>query len=476
MAINLLKLTLLIDFWPIIANNGHIMSMKAQKMAVLSFLRQYKKPMSSSELIEKLEPDCASRSMRRWLNALVQDGFVEKIGDKRGTRYQAISVSQSEDESRPDTHSLFSPASQRSINKVRKPLFERNPISYDKTLLEKYIPNKTKYLTAAIEQQLQFAGHRLNEDMPAGTYARKIFHRLLIDLSYNSSRLEGNTYSLIDTQRLLEEGTSAEGKLDEETIMVLNHKEAIRYLVERIVSPEIKESDIYTLHYLLADGLIDHSAAGKIRETGVRIGGSTYVPYEQPQKLKRLFTDICEKSSKIKSPFEQSFFLLVHLSYLQAFADVNKRTARLAANIPLIRKNIVPLSFKDIEIDDYISAILAIYECQDMLPLRDLYVNSYLRDCKLYDTTIESLGIDKIRVLYRQQRRDILRHIIENELTNDAMHAYIDVAIKQEIPAEDQANVLEDLEEDLRELDIPRIAGIGISVTDYNRWKSKTKK
>lgn len=175
-------------------------------------------------------------------------------------------------------------------------------------MLASYQPNKTSYLSSTIEQQLQQAGQRLNQDMPAGTYARKIYHRLLIDLSYNSARLEGNTYSLLDTQRLIEKGESAEGKLDEEATMILNHKEAIRFLIERITSPEINKDNILTLHFLLADGLIDPSSTGKVRDSGVRIGGSTYVPYEQSEKLKLLLTQICQKASKIKSPFEQSFF------------------------------------------------------------------------------------------------------------------------------------------------------------------------
>lgn len=119
----------------------------------------------------------------------------------------------------------------------------------------------------------------MNREDPAGTHAHQIFNRLLIDLSYNSSRLEGNTYSLLDTQRLVLEGSSAEGKLDEEKIMILNHKEAIRYLVDNAHRLDVDEQTICTLHYLLSDGLVEARYAGKVRDHGVRIGGSTYVPF-----------------------------------------------------------------------------------------------------------------------------------------------------------------------------------------------------
>jgi Fic family protein len=106
----------------------------------------------------------------------------------------------------------------------------------------------------------------------------------------------------------------------------------------------IRPETICTLHYLLADSLLEPCSVGKLRDHGVRIGGSAYLPLEEPKKLKKQFEHVLEKGAAITDPFEQSFFLLVQLTYLQAFSDVNKRTARLSANIPLIRNNLVPLS------------------------------------------------------------------------------------------------------------------------------------
>jgi Fic family protein len=134
---------------------------------------------------------------------------------------------------------------------------------------------------------------------------------------------------------------------------------------------------IISAHCIIADGLIQPEEAGQIRETGVRIALSTYIPLEGKQRLTTQLNRIVSKARQIQEPYEQSFFLLVHLSYLQAFIDVNKRTARLTANIPLVRHNLVPVSFNDIAIDDYNSALISCYELNQIEPLAQLYVWSY---------------------------------------------------------------------------------------------------
>jgi len=103
---------------------------------------------------------------------------------------------------------------------------------------------------------------------------------------------------------------------------------------------------------------------------------------------------------------------LYAMNSLQAFIDVNKRTARLAANIPLIKGNLVPLAFSDVRVDDYMLAMIAIYELQDVRPLVDLYVYSYMRTCAAYDSTVKAMGFDEVRVRYRQQRREVAREVI----------------------------------------------------------------
>jgi Fic family protein len=179
---------------------------------------------------------------------------------------------------------------------------------------------------------------------------------------------------------------------------------------------------------------------------------------------------IIKKAVQIRNPFEQSLFLLVHLSYLQAFTDVNKRTARLAANISLIVGNLVPLSFNDIEKDDYISAVIAIYELQDVRPIADLYAFSYMRTCAAYDSTMKALGFDEIRVRYRQERRMAIREIIEDELIGAKLKKYIHSKAILNIPKQAQEKFIENLIEDLNQMDECRIAGLGITLEQLKVW------
>jgi hypothetical protein len=332
----------------------------------------------------------------------------------------------------------------------------------------------TYYLPVSLRESLRLSGERAGRQDPAGTYAHQIFNRLIIDLSYNSSRLEGNTYSLLDTERLLLHGNAATGKLDVEKVMILNHKEAIRYLVDHAPRLEINRNLICTLHYLLSDGLLEPLETGKIRRNSVRVGGSTYIPFEDPKKLEEVLQQIALKGSRIADPYEQSIFLLVHISYLQAFADVNKRTARLAANISLIRNNLVPLAFSDVRIEDYLSAMIAIYELQDVQPLVDLYVYSYLRTCAAYDATIKSIGFDEIRVRYRQERRKMIAEIILRGLVKEELKAFVHAQVSSQLPEVIQQAFIEDLFEDLEQIEESRIAGLGITPDQLKQWQAQS--
>lgn len=447
------------------------MGSKDKKLAALHQLEKESTPITLFALLEKLGSSYIERSVRRWLTEMVKEGVVEKIGEKRGTKYQ---IKPRVNQEITQVESCFGLESAKIIKQVQRPIYERHPVVYNDDWFDSYQPNSTFYFPTNIRIQLEKAGQRLKKEDPAGTYAHQIFNRLLIDLSYNSSRLEGNTYSLLDTQKLLLEGASVEGKLDEEKIMILNHKEAIRYIVDNAQKLEITEQTICTLHYLLSEGLIEPRYSGKIRDHAVRIGGSTYIPFEDHRYLMTRFQRIIKKASLIKNPYEQSLFLIVHLSYLQGFSDVNKRTARISANLPLIKNNFVPLSFNDVEKDDYTSAIIAIYELQDVRPFIDLYLFSYLRTCAMYDATVKTIGFDEVRVRYRQQRRSLIREIILNKLIGESMHHYISAQLLLLVKEEDRNLFFEDVMEDLKEMDLSRIAGLGITSGELNAWLQVT--
>lgn len=433
------------------------MDKKQKKMAVLLVLQQRKKPLQLPDVLKILGKSYSERSVRRWLNALVSENLVEKTGQKRGTHYCAGE----------------SPNSEKALDYIHKPLFQRKPVTYNQGWVKSYHPNKTFYLSPQQKKALRAIGKPEMIGAPAGTYARKIYDRLLIELSYNSSRLEGNTYSLGETEKLVLAGESNTGKLNAEKIMILNHKEAIRYLVDSARKIDIDITTVCTLHYLLSEGLVLSKDAGKIRDHSIKIGASTYIPMDDQSRLIHALNQVCAIAKKILDPHEQSFFLLVHIAYLQAFSDVNKRTARLSCNIPLIKNNLYPIAFNKIEKEDYISAMISIYELQDVNMLAELYTFSCVATAEEYRVIADAMGINETRVRYRAEIRKIIREIILKKLTRSEMKKFIKKSVHRVIPDAFQTECIQVIEEDLTLMGLERIQGLGITKSDLERWKKK---
>jgi hypothetical protein len=252
--------------------------------------------------------------------------------------------------------------------------------------------------------------------------------------------------------------------------MILNHKEAIRYLVQNVESLSVNEETIRTLHYLLADSLVAPGMAGQIREDSIAVSGTTYAPLEGRDRLTRLLRQLLEKARRIEDPFEQSFFLLGHIAYLQAFVDVNKRTARLASIIPLITNDHVPQSFVDVDKGDYLNATIAFYELNETGPLADLYCFSYRRSCQHFDTSVQVVGFDEIAALYRPQRRAIVSEIVRTLIPPGEAMNLIEARMTDAIEPQHRDKFMQDVLAELENLDVSRIAGLGISREQLDAW------
>ncbi len=202
----------------------------------------------------------------------------------------------------------------------------------------------------------------------------------------------------------------------------------------------------------------------------VDIGHSTYQPIINPHILKELFELILLKARKIENPLEQIFFLLIHLSYLQAFEDVNKRTSQMGCNIPFIRQNLCPLSFTDVPHDDYTAASLAIYEKNDIKPMRDLFCWAYIRSCQQYRIAKQSLGgIDAFHIQYRQQRKEVLGLMVRDGLHGKEVEKRIEkYCADRDIAETDKFTAI--ILADLSSLHVGAIIGLGISAAQFNVW------
>jgi fido (protein-threonine AMPylation protein) len=264
---------------------------------------------------------------------------------------------------------------------------------------------------------------RLSEQLPAGTYARKVLEQLLIDLSWSSSKLEGNRYSLLDTEQLFKSGQPA---TDFDGIMLLNHKAAIEFLVDSVPTLGLNLGLLQNMHaVLMRDLLPDPRSLGAIRTKLVNISKTAYVPTQVPQVLREMFELIVSKAQHIKNPVEAAFFLWVNLAYLQPFEDGNKRVSRLAANIPLMLYNQAPLSFLDVDRQDYALAMMGVYELCDVSMAADLFAWTYRRSQAKYRVILEAMGApDPFRLAHREALSEAILLIVrERRNVPDALQA-----------------------------------------------------
>ena len=431
-----------------------------------------------------LASELPPRMLQRRLALLVDQERLTAEGRGKGRRYRLppnnvvvqARPGQREIKGRPvglEVYPPVSPEAEAIKDAVRAPIQQRQPVGYQRAFLDEYQPNETFYLPEETRQRLLEMGRPPDAERPAGTYARRIYSRLLIDLSWNSSRLEGNTYSLLETERLLELGEAAEGKDALEAQMILNHKAAIELLVEQADEIGFNHYTILNLHGLLADNLLaDPLAGGRLRSIGVGIAGTVYYPLDVPQLLEDGFRKVLETAAAIADPFEQAFFALVHLAYLQPFEDVNKRVSRLAANIPLIRENLCPLSFVDVPERAYIDAVLGVYELNRIELLRDVFIWAYQRSCARYSAVRQSLGEpDLFRLRYRALVAEVVATVVRGGLDKKAATALVRQRAAEQVAAEDQGRFVEIAETEMMSLHEGNIARYRLRPAEYQAWR-----
>lgn len=357
-------------------------------------------------------------TINRDLRNLLAAGFLEKQGDGRSTRYVATNAAKSALGALPSAaptpaRSLqWSPAAIPLVEALRAPLGTRIPQGYERSFVDNYLPNQSSLLPPQLATDLFNAG-RSRDQQPAGTYAREVLEQLLIDLSWSSSRLEGNNKSLLDTKELFELGEQAVA-LDEDTLMLLNHKSAIEFMVDAVPTEGITVPVIVDLQAkLMKDLLKDSRDIGSIRRRVVNIEGSVYSPTNIPTLLEESLKSIVDKVRHIRNPVEAAFFLWVNLAYLQPFADGNKRTSRLSANMPLMLYNCAPLSFLDVERTDYATAMLGVYEQRNVAAAVELFEFIYRRSIQKYSVLRASLAApDPLRTRYRQALNELMQFVV----------------------------------------------------------------
>lgn len=441
---------------------------------IIHVLGQYGNGTTIGEVHSALSTTIQLRTLQRYLRELVEEGSVVTSGAGRSLRYH-FSGTAVADSSRYDPDMELIPLSGNAkdiLALVTRPVQQRHPVGFERIFLEQYKPNKSSFLSKEEMNALEQLGKISGIDQPAGTYAKDVMNRLLIDLSWNSSRLEGNTYSLLDTERLIAFGEATDNKSAAEAQMILNHKDAIEFIVRDPKDIGFNRYTLLNLHALLSHNLLSNPAAeGRLRSIEVGISQSVYTPIAIPQLIEEMFELILAKAEQIKNPFEQALFIMVYLPYLQPFDDVNKRVSRLAANIPFARHNLAPLSFVDVPDDLYVQGVKGVYELRRIDLLKDLFIWAYKRSAARYAVIRHSLGEpDPFKLKYREEIKAMINSVVLNTLSRKAASVAIEKGALK-LPQQDQHKYVEVVETELMNLHEGNFARFYISPTEFGIWK-----
>lgn len=329
---------------------------------VLDYLKN--NPNSSSlEIFENANHTLGYATIKRILKKNVAENTIEVTGKGKNTRYK-ISFQ-------------YQFIYEINISEYfKKEIDERNVL--DKftlnicNLLEKVKLFSDLELEKLDKLQKMFLEN--SKKLSAFEYQKEL-ERLAIDLSWKSSQIEGNTYSLLETERLLKEKIAADGKSKEETTMLLNHKYAIDFIVE---NPDylanISVSKLEDIHSLL---IKDLEIEKNIRKRKVGITGTNYKPLDNEFQIREALQSMCELLNSKENVFEKALLSLLLLSYIQAFNDGNKRTARIVSNAILINYNYCPISFRTVDSIDYKKAMLVFYEQNNMQPFKNIFIEQF---------------------------------------------------------------------------------------------------
>lgn len=463
------------------------MSKKAEiqleKDQILAALAKENRYITPKEIMESAGLTLKSHIIRDRLKELIDEGKATKKGVAKGTKYKIakaytakahLTLPKVKVEIRGEVTISLSEPAKKVQEYVSAPLTSRENVGYKREFLDRYQPNTSSYLTAEEKEELKKLGQVEDQAQPAGTYARKILNRLLIDLSFNSSRLEGNTYSILDTERLIQDGAPAAGKDPQETQMILNHKGAIEFLVEPSDQVGFNRFTITNLHAHLSENLLGNPAAeGRLRTIPVEIGQSVYVPAAIPQLIEECFYLILRKADEIQDPFEQAIFVSAQIPYLQPFEDVNKRVSRLAANIPLFNQNFCPLSFTDVPKKLYIEGLLGVYELNDISLFKEVFKWAYRRSASRYKVIQESLGVpDPLYLKHRDLIKQTVRHLVENRTYKSEISEKLDQLLNGKTGAKERSEVVNSVEKELTSLHEGNIARFKIRLDDFREWSA----
>ena len=337
---------------------------------ILQFLHYH--PLANrTEIMAGLTKAPSDSTMKRLLSAAVKEGNIETAGRGPATKYKLT----------PQAH-VTMPLDLATY--FDKDIDEREvQESFNFDLIRDILPKVEIFTKEELEvlNDAQMEFEKNTEGMTELEY-RKEMERLGVDLSWKSSQIEGNTYSLLETERLLKDKQTTSGKTKEEAIMLLNHKDALDFVLD--IPDYLKELSVHRIediHSILTKELeVDRN----IRHRRVGITGTNYRPLDNEFQIREALEDTCTLVNGKDNVFEKALLTLVLLSYIQAFVDGNKRTARITSNAVLIANGYCPISFRTVDSIDYKKAMLMFYEQNNIAAFKKIFIEQFLFAVKTY--------------------------------------------------------------------------------------------
>ena len=337
---------------------------------ILQFLHYH--PLANrTEIMAGLTKAPSDSTMKRLLSAAVKEGNIETAGRGPATKYKLT----------PQSH-VTMPLDLATY--FDKDIDEREvQESFNFDLIRDVLPKVEIFTKEELEvlNDAQMEFEKNTEGMTELEY-RKEMERLGVDLSWKSSQIEGNTYSLLETERLLKDKQTASGKTKEEAIMLLNHKDALDFVLD--IPDYLKELSVHRIediHSILTKEL---EVERNIRHRRVGITGTNYRPLDNEFQIREALEDTCTLVNGKDNVFEKALLTLVLLSYIQAFVDGNKRTARITSNAVLIANGYCPISFRTVDSIDYKKAMLMFYEQNNIAAFKKIFIEQFLFAVKTY--------------------------------------------------------------------------------------------
>ena len=331
---------------------------------ILRYL-QYHTESSRSEIMEGIRTDASPASVKRRLADAVKAGDAVSIGAGRATRFKLTEKALLLMPFDIDTY-FQKEVDKREIHRT-----------YNFDLISDLLP-KVDIFTKEEMDKLNVAQQKFRKNISELTDSeyKKEMERLGIDLSWKSSQIEGNTYTLLETERLLKEKITASGKTQEEAIMLLNHKDALKFVLDNPdYMNDLTVHRIEDIHSIITKELdVDKG----LRRRRVGITGTNYSPLDNHYQIEDAMRATCDLINGKDNRFEKALLAILLLSYIQPFSDGNKRTARITGNALLIAGGYCPMSFRSVDSIDYKKAMLIFYEQNNISAFKKIFIDQYL--------------------------------------------------------------------------------------------------